>query len=387
MEPLTLVGSLGFAFARGLAGRAGSRLLPANDVGLRLSSIEAKLATMTADAHREPLRQGISLLRHAITTGDSRDRARRRSAAEDHLLVAADDTRLTPDDRAAAAILLATSFADREDQDRATQWLWQAQGFLAFFVNDRLHFADAIMSDAAPRWVVEDLDKQRKAAGVVARLRTFHPRTSHLRQALVDQARSVLPVWENVRGVLDATESGLYFPTPTIASRYRGSFVAAEDEPLKLVMTQHILGDDHSEVAPRPLPWRPGALGHTRTGVLRGGGSVNGDAYSWHAETRQDFELEPCGIQVLTNRHLDRPAGLLQWVITQVDDKHYMVEAPRPITSRRNSEALPSDVGPPYPSGDTCGVTWSAEQRLSVTIVRGAPTSSGVSSALDQRDR
>ena len=236
MEPLTLVGSLGFAFARGLAGRAGSRLLPANDVGLRLSSIEAKLATMTADAHREPLRQGISLLRHAITTGDSRDRARRRSAAEDHLLVAADDTRLTPDDRAAAAILLATSFADREDQDRATQWLWQAQGFLAFFVNDRLHFADAIMSDAAPRWVVEDLDKQRKAAGVVARLRTFHPRTSHLRQALVDQARSVLPVWENVRGVLDATESGLYFPTPTIASRYRGSFVAAEDEPLKLVI-------------------------------------------------------------------------------------------------------------------------------------------------------
>ena len=50
-------------------------------------------------------------------------------------------------------------------------------------------------------------------------------------------------------------------------------------------------------------------------------------AYRWHPELWNQFTVEPCGVQVLTDRHLARANDLSAWNTRRLDDGHFLVEA------------------------------------------------------------
>jgi hypothetical protein len=62
-------------------------------------------------------------------------------------------------------------------------------------------------------------------------------------------------------------------------------------------------------------------------GALPGEGPVHGHAYDWHPETWHEFTLDPCGIQLLTDKHLAKAHDLSAWSITRLDATHHLVEA------------------------------------------------------------
>ena len=56
-------------------------------------------------------------------------------------------------------------------------------------------------------------------------------------------------------------------------------------------------------------------------------GNCHSHAYEWHPERWGDLICEPCGIQVLTDRHLAAAQDLSAWRTTRVDETHVLVEA------------------------------------------------------------
>jgi hypothetical protein len=61
--------------------------------------------------------------------------------------------------------------------------------------------------------------------------------------------------------------------------------------------------------------------------TLPGEGPVHGWAYSWHPEIWHQYTLDPCGIQILTNEHLEKARDLSDWSVTRLDATHHFVEA------------------------------------------------------------
>ncbi|MBM6400502.1 hypothetical protein [Phycicoccus sonneratiae] len=53
----------------------------------------------------------------------------------------------------------------------------------------------------------------------------------------------------------------------------------------------------------------------------------NGRAYQYHPERWHEFLLDPSGIQLLTNQHLEKANDLSAWSTQRVDDGHVLVEA------------------------------------------------------------
>ncbi len=49
--------------------------------------------------------------------------------------------------------------------------------------------------------------------------------------------------------------------------------------------------------------------------------------YSWYPNRWDEFSLDPCGIQILTNRHLSQAANLDNWAVTRLDPEHFLVES------------------------------------------------------------
>jgi hypothetical protein len=59
---------------------------------------------------------------------------------------------------------------------------------------------------------------------------------------------------------------------------------------------------------------------------------ILGDHLDRHAFKRnpdrwQEFAVDPCGIQILTSQHLAKANNLNDWLTTQLDERHYLVEA------------------------------------------------------------
>lgn len=71
-------------------------------------------------------------------------------------------------------------------------------------------------------------------------------------------------------------------------------------------------------------------------------------AYNRHPERWNEFTLDPCGIQILTDRHLARANDLSAWRTTRLDEHHVLVEArdlePWYATPRRTGDPLDADV-------------------------------------------
>jgi hypothetical protein len=65
----------------------------------------------------------------------------------------------------------------------------------------------------------------------------------------------------------------------------------------------------------------------TLVGADLSGGAFGGRAYGFHPELWDEFTLDPCGIQVLTDRHLAKAADLSAWRTSRLDDGHVLVEA------------------------------------------------------------
>ncbi|QGF23448.1 hypothetical protein [Raineyella fluvialis] len=76
----------------------------------------------------------------------------------------------------------------------------------------------------------------------------------------------------------------------------------------------------YASVAHRDL----GALWCTDT---PGSEQYAGSAYRDHPELWSEFVLEPCGVQILTNRHLEAANDLSAWQTTRLDDTHVLVQA------------------------------------------------------------
>lgn len=50
-------------------------------------------------------------------------------------------------------------------------------------------------------------------------------------------------------------------------------------------------------------------------------------AYNRNPDRWQEFTLDPCGIQILTDQHLARANDLTAWDTTRLDERHYLLEA------------------------------------------------------------
>lgn len=53
----------------------------------------------------------------------------------------------------------------------------------------------------------------------------------------------------------------------------------------------------------------------------------NDQAYDYYPEYCQEFTLDPCGIQILTQKHLDKANNLTNWTTTRLDQNHYLLES------------------------------------------------------------
>ena len=77
---------------------------------------------------------------------------------------------------------------------------------------------------------------------------------------------------------------------------------------------------------------------------LDSAGNYHSRAYEWHPERWAELIVDPCGIQVLTNRHLEASHDLSAWRTTRLDDEHVLVEArdlgPWYATPRRPTDPL-----------------------------------------------
>lgn len=71
-------------------------------------------------------------------------------------------------------------------------------------------------------------------------------------------------------------------------------------------------------------------------------------AYLRHPEVWDEFVLEPNGIQILTDRHLEKALDLSEWTLERLDARHVLVQArdlaPWYGTARRSREAVDDAV-------------------------------------------
>lgn len=239
VEPVSIITSLGIAFARGAGGKLGSGL--AAQLGLnsteslaaRLSGIESRLAALEVQPHRENLRRGIVLLHESANQPELAERNRRLRVAEDYLVVSATDSQLSYDDRASAALLAAVSSAERGSQHDALRWLWACNSLLCAFVGDRLHHQAYVLADTAPGHIRADIERQARNASPVVKFVVGHrPVVAPLRHRLRDEAHDVLVVWSQVRAVLAKAEPGMLIAEPSITNEM-GTYspgVQPEDE-------------------------------------------------------------------------------------------------------------------------------------------------------------
>ncbi len=225
VEPVSIITSLGVAFARGAGGKLGSGLAAqlglssTESIAARLSGIESRLAALEVQPHRENLRRGIVLLRESAYQPDPTERNRRLRVAEDHLVVSATDAQLGYDDRASAALLAAVSSAERGSQADALRWLWACNSLLCAFVGDRLHHQASILAETTPTHIRADLDRQERNTNAFMKFMVGHrPAVAPLRHRLRTEAHEVLPVWAEVRAVLGHAVAGTVFPEPTITN-------------------------------------------------------------------------------------------------------------------------------------------------------------------------
>jgi hypothetical protein len=71
-------------------------------------------------------------------------------------------------------------------------------------------------------------------------------------------------------------------------------------------------------------------------------------AYRWHPEAWTHFTLDPNGIQILSDTHLERANDLSEWETTKLDPHHYLVQArdlePWYGTLRRREDPLDPEL-------------------------------------------
>ena len=80
-----------------------------------------------------------------------------------------------------------------------------------------------------------------------------------------------------------------------------------------------------------------------------GGGYYSGIAFRTRSWLREEFTIDPCGFQILTQRHLERTHDLTtNWDVTPLGEGYYSVQArdldawypPEPIDARKGVPAI-----------------------------------------------
>lgn len=118
------------------------------------------------------------------------------------------------------------------------------------------------------------------------------------------EVRRVQKGWVNEIGLIVQSSQT---PWPEMIQDLRASLMAAPLDWVSIAMVSH-------------ADW---------SGVLGGGEDTYCDwgAYRMYPGRWDEFTLDPCGIQILTEKHLEKANDLSSWQTTRLDQRHFLVES------------------------------------------------------------
>jgi len=94
---------------------------------------------------------------------------------------------------------------------------------------------------------------------------------------------------------------------------------------------QEMISELRAALTAAPLQWLSIAMiSHADwAGLLSSGAKPHYDrsGYQWYPNRWDEFTLDPCGIQILTDKHLAQAHDLTDWQTTRLDEHHFLVES------------------------------------------------------------
>lgn len=221
---------------------------------------------------------------------------------------------------------------------------------------------------APPMWSRGDWDSRGLYANIVVRPRVDARAldvglgwlTGHGGKVMVSTGWGYASFWvaaEAARAIMieDAERRGSGFATNFNQARLEVSHLRVDDLGLELIRSaadwrwRDIAAELRDALVAAPVERVPYAsVSHQGFGTLvlatPGSEPYALHAYRYHPERWDEVVLEPCGIQILTDRHLEAANDLTGWQTTRLDDSHVLVEArdlePWYATRRRSHEQL-----------------------------------------------
>lgn len=196
--------------------------------------------------------------------------------------------------------------------DLGTGWLAAHQARVMAIVDLRAQFW--VTSDLASELVTAEASRTGRALAA-----GYHEARREVRHAgLASPATASLSSRSDVQ------------PWPEVVEELRSALVATLLDEVSVALISH-------------RDW-----GTLLRSTMPGSELYHGRAYLWHPERWDEFVLEPCGIQILTDQHLAAAADLSGWRTTRLDAGHVLVEArdlePWFGTPLRPDDALPADL-------------------------------------------